>query len=69
MIKAVNIKGYRFGKLGNRSYGRGFAMVDTERDEFVSWDGKTPYVLESKKLIQSCINAGWPATMKRCTHA
>ncbi len=68
MIKAVNMKKYRFGKLANRQY-IGFGMLDTEANEFFSFDGQNPYVLTTKKIIQSCIDAGWPETMKRVTHA
>lgn len=64
MIKAVNIKKYRFGKLGNMAYSQGFAMIDTETDEFLSFDGIYPYVLRTKKTIQSCIDGGWPEIMK-----
>ena len=33
MIKAVNMKSYRFGKYGNIEY-HGFGMLDTETDSF-----------------------------------
>ena len=68
MIKAVNMKNYKFGKLANIEY-IGFGMLDTETNTFVSYDGFKPYVLERKKMIQSCIDAGWPATMKRVATA
>lgn len=68
MIKAVNMKNYRFGKLANRAY-IGFGMLDTETNTFCSFDGVNPYVLEKKKIIQSCIDAGWPETLKRAAHA
>lgn len=68
MIKAVNMKTYRFGKLENIMYS-GFGMLDTETNTFVSFDGVKPYVLDTKKIIQSCIDAGWPETLKRTAHA
>ncbi len=68
MIKAVNMKNYRFGKLANKQY-IGFGMLDTKTNEFLSFDGQNPYVLTTKKIIQSCIDAEWPETMKRVTHA
>lgn len=68
MIKAVNMKNYRFGKLGNIRY-TGFGILDTESNEFLSFNGKDPYVLTKKKVIQSCIDAEWYTTMKRVTHA
>ena len=67
MIKAVNMKSYRFGKYGNIEY-HGFGMLDTETDTFVSFDGRTPYVLATKKIIQSCIDANWPESLKRAAH-
>lgn len=68
MIKAVNMKGYKFGKLASRMYA-GFGMLDTETDEFLSFDGFHPYVLDRKKVIQSCIDGGWTETMQRVAHA
>lgn len=68
MIIAVNMKGYKFGKLANIRYS-GFGMLDTETNTFVSFDGTTPYVLNTKKLIQSCIDGGWAETLKRAAHA
>lgn len=68
MIKAVNMKNYRFGKLSNKRY-IGFGMLDTESNTFVSFDGITPYVLSSKKYIQSCIDGNWPETLKRVSHS
>lgn len=62
MIKAVNMKGYRFGKTGSIRY-VGFGMLDEESNSFFSFDGKTPYVLPVKKIIQSCIDAGWQGSM------
>lgn len=67
MIKAVNMKNYKFGKLANVRYS-GFGMLDTETDTFVSFDGVTPYVLTTKKIIQSCIDGGWAETLKRAAH-
>lgn len=69
MLKAINIKGYRFGRNANQWYSDGFAMLDTETDTFVSLDGFTPYILRTKKLVQACIDAGWPETMKRVAHS
>lgn len=69
MIKAVNMKGYEFGGKGYSFIMEGFGMLDTETDKFVSHDGRIPYVLRSKKLVQSCIEAGWPETFpKRVAH-
>ena len=68
MIKAVNMKNYRFGKRANIFYS-GFDMLDMENNTFVSFDGITPYVLDTKKIIQSCIDAGWPETIKRAAQA
>lgn len=48
MLKAVNMKNYRFGKLQNIQY-IGFGIIDTETNSFVSYDGFEPYVLERKK--------------------
>lgn len=67
MIKAVNMKNYKFGKGANARYS-GFGMLDTETNTFVSFDGVTPYVLNTKKVIQSCIDAGWPETLGRAAH-
>lgn len=64
MIKAVNMKGFRFGKNANMGFRRGFGMLNTETNEFYSFDGVTPYVLETKKLVQSCINGNWVDTLK-----
>lgn len=68
MIKAVNMKNYRFGKKANIAY-KGFGMLDTETDTFVSFDGINPYVLATKKVIQGCIDGNWPETLKRVIHA
>lgn len=65
MIKAVNIKNYKF-KNGSAYFSRGYAMIDTETNEFVSFDGVLPYVLDRKNIIQSCIDGGWWQQMKRC---
>ena len=64
MIKAINMKNFRFGKLGNQQY-IGFGMYDTDTEMFLSLDGVQPYVLRTKKIIQSCIDGGWPETMKQ----
>lgn len=68
MIKAVNVTSYRFGKLANMCYSRGFGALDTETNEFLSLDGKFPYVLERKKLVQSVIDANWNSWMKRIAY-
>lgn len=68
MIKAVNMKNYRFGKNANRYY-VGFGMLDTETNTFVSFDGIHPYVLGTKKIIESCIAGDWAATLKRVAQA
>lgn len=68
MMKAVNMKNYRFGKNAN-SYYEGFGILDTETDTFASFDGRDPYVLRRKHIVQSCIDAGWTETMKRVAHA
>lgn len=62
MLKAVNMKNYRFGKLSNIVY-EGFGAIDTETNEFISFDGSTPYVLRTKKIMQSVIDADWAMTM------
>lgn len=64
MIKAVNMKNFRFGKNGNVEY-IGFGMWDEETNEFCSFDGFRPYVLAKKKYIDSCIAADWAETLKR----
>lgn len=64
MIKAVNMKNYRFGKNGSRAY-KGFGIIDTETNTFASFDGFHPYVLAQKKYIQSCIDGGWVETLDR----
>lgn len=64
MLKAVNMKNYRFGKLQNIQY-VGFGILDTENNSFVSYDGFKPYVLDRKNIIQSVIDAEWPKDMKR----
>lgn len=66
MFKAVNVKDYRFGKNGCIIF-EGFAILDTESNEILSMDGRLPYVLNRKKVIQSCIDGGWVDTMKRVT--
>ena len=63
-MKAVNMKNYRFGKYANKWY-IGFGILDEETNTFASFDGKHPYVLPRKKIIQSCIDAGWPETLQR----
>lgn len=68
MIKAVNMKNYRFGKNANQYY-IGFGMLDTETNTFVSLDGIHPYVLGTKKIIEACIAGDWAATLERVAHA
>ena len=58
MMKVVNRKGYRFGKLANIEY-IGFGAIDERTGEFLSYDGKAPYVLQRKKIMQSVLDAGW----------
>lgn len=65
MLKAVNMKGYKFGTKGYKFSMNGFGMVNPETNEFASFDGKVPYVLRTKKLIESCIDGGWPEKMLR----
>ena len=69
-MKAVNMKGYKFSTSGGFKFTiSGFGILDEETGTFASFDGRTPYVLRSKKLIQSCIEAGWTESMKRVTPA
>lgn len=68
MIIAVNMKNYKFGKSANIMY-KGFGILDTETDSFISLDGFHPYTLDRKCLIQGCIDANWPASLKRVAHA
>lgn len=68
MLKAVNMKGYRFGKNANIEY-NGFGMLDTSTGTFVSHDGRRPYTFSLKRTAQSCIDAGWPVGMARVAHA
>ena len=63
MIKVVNAKNYRFGKLANMWY-EGFIMINTETNEAYSFDGVHPYVLRLKKVMQSCLDGEWYKTMK-----
>lgn len=66
MIKAVNIKGYKFGNgVYKFFFSAGFAMMDTDTNEFLSMDGVRPYVLRTKKLVNSCIDGEWPKKMLR----
>ena len=70
MIKAVNMKNFKFKatSFGSVMY-RGFGMLDTETNSFVSFDGVHPYVLKSKKIIQSCIDGNWPETLERVDYS
>lgn len=63
MIKAVNMKNYKFKRGSYTVWYVGFGILDTETNEFLSMDGKNPYVLNTKKIVQSCIDAGWTAKM------
>lgn len=54
MLKAVNMKAYRFGKLGNIRY-TGFGILNTESGKFLAHNGH-PYVLRTKLLAQNCID-------------
>lgn len=64
MIKAVNMNGYKFGKLSNIQC-KGFGMLDTETDMFVSFSGILPCVYGTKKLVQEFIDAGFPDQVKK----
>lgn len=68
MMKAVNMKGYKFGSGSYKFTMNGFGMFDTETEEFVSFDGKIPYVLRTKKLTEICIEGKWPEKLKRVKH-
>lgn len=68
MIITVNMKNYKFGKQANRIY-KGFGMLDTETDEFISHDGFAPYVLTKKYIAQSMIDCGWAASLKTVQHS
>lgn len=60
MLKAVNIKGYRFGKNADRYFARGFAILDTETGDFLAYPASgIPYILDTKKVIQSCIDSNF----------
>lgn len=58
MLKAVNMKNYRWGAIE----WVGFGIIDTETKRFVTVDGIRPYVLATKKIMQSVIDCGWAAT-------
>lgn len=68
MIKVINVKNYYFGTCFNRFFtGRAFGIIDTETGKFASFDGKMPYVLEKKYIMQSVLDSGnWIDTMKWC---
>lgn len=68
MIKVINVKNYYFGKCFNKFYtGRAFGIIDTETNMFASFDGETPYVLDTKRIMQSVLDAeNWIGTMKWC---
>lgn len=63
-MRAVNMKNYKFGSAIKWGFTKGFGMYDEERNEFVSADGKIPYVLDTKKLVESCISAGFADSFK-----
>ena len=67
IIKVVNMKNYKFGALGNIWY-RGFGMLDTETNSFVSFTGFEPCVYAKKKLVQSFVDSGWPLGQKRIAY-
>lgn len=73
MIKAVNMKNYPIeyeNKIIYKKIYIGFGIIDTDTNEFFSLDGKKPYVLSTKKVVQSCIDGGWiDTTLKRITLA
>ena len=56
-MKAVNMKNFRFGTGYTCFYFSGFGMYDEETKTFVSADGRMPYVLRTKKLVEACIAA------------
>lgn len=64
MYKVVNMRNYRFGALKNIMY-IGFGILDMSNNTFVSYDGFEPYVIDKKYIMQSVVDADWPATMKR----
>ena len=65
MIKAVNMKGYRFGKLGSWSY-KGFGMLDTDTNSFISQCGRHPWTFDRKKDAQRIIDEeSWIYGLKR----
>lgn len=66
-MKAVNMKNYKFGKLGNTYY-EGFGILDTETNSFVSLDGIHPYVLAKKSIIQICIDDNLLGETKRVAY-
>lgn len=59
-MKAVNMKNYKFATKGSNIYMmKGFGMYDETTGTFVSHNGQFPYVLETKKMVESCIAAGF----------
>ena len=69
MIIAVNMKNYKFGAGRFTCSMQGFGMLDTDTDQFVSMDGRVPYVLRTKKIVEGCIAAGWPEQIRlRVSH-
>lgn len=69
MIKAVNVKNMKF-KLNSKisMVYKGFAMLDTDSNTIVSYDGIHPYVLDGKKWIQACIDNNTADTMPRVAY-
>lgn len=65
MIIAVNMKNFKFKIKGVYYMYKGFGMYDTDTNELLSFDGKEPYVLTKKYIIQGCIDGNWHETMKR----
>ena len=67
MLKAVNMKNYRFGKKANIG-AYGFGILDEETNTFVSLEGFRPYCLRTKKIMQSIIDSGWCDQMERVAY-
>lgn len=61
-MKAMNITKFRFAtKSGKRTYGfsKGFGIYVEGKGFLAMGDDNMPYVLATKKLVQSTIDAGW----------
>ena len=63
-MKAVNMKNYKFGDKVKWYYVKGFGMYDEATNSFASMDGKTPYILDTKKLMEACIAADFESICK-----